>query len=82
MSCYVDFYRNMLVLRCDGCGTKVDLWPDQTDRLLANIYMKENGWKAMKLKSGKWIQICPDCKSAYYSAKRESWLKKMSEEKA
>lgn len=68
--------RDMLVILCDGCGLKHDLYKGQTDRCLAHDWIKENGWKTMK-HHGQWINICPNCKKAYEDAKRALWLKGM-----
>ena len=74
MSCFYSSYRNMLVLKCDGCGASVDLFKGETDRCLKHDYIREHGWKTYKDKNGKWKDICPKCKTAMEDAKREKWL--------
>lgn len=74
MSCYYSQYRNMLVLKCDGCGTSVDLYKGETDRLLKHDYIKEHDWQTYKDKTAKWKDICPECKKARADAKRAKWL--------
>lgn len=75
MSCYYSKYRDMLVLKCDGCGNSVDLYKGETDRTLKHYYIKEHGWKTYKDKRGKWIDICPNCKTAREDSKRAMWLR-------
>lgn len=74
----VKYYENrdMLVLRCDGCGISVDLFRGQTDRCLAHDYIHEHGWKTMKLNK-KWVNICPECKKAFYEQKRQNWIERV-----
>ena len=74
MSCFYQSYRNMLVLKCDGCGITEDLYEWETDRLLANDWIKEHGWKTMK-QGSRWINICPRCKKAFEDARRDHWIK-------
>lgn len=76
MSCYYNGHRDMLILRCDGCGSSTDLYKGQTDRLLKHAFIRENGWKTYKDKAGKWNDICPACKAARESEIRSRWLKK------
>lgn len=67
-----------LYLKCDGCTLTVLTDKGQTDRLLVNDYIRENGWKTMK-KKNKWINLCPDCKKAFYEKRREEWLNQEKE---
>ena len=69
-----------LYLRCDGCGKTVLCCKDQTDRLLANDYIHENGWRTVK-RGAKWIHACPDCKAAIEAKKREEFIEEFIEEK-
>lgn len=73
MSCYYSEKRDMLMLKCDGCGVIEDLYKGQTDRLLKHDWIHQHGWKTMKYHN-RWVDICPDCKSALYAKKREAWL--------
>lgn len=78
MSCFNDRH-NDLVLLCDGCGEKVLLYHNQTDKLLKHSYIKENGWKTVKLFE-KWVDLCPKCKTAMQDAKREAFVSKVKED--
>lgn len=73
MSCYHDRHRDMLVLKCDGCGKTVDLYEGETDRCLCHDYIHKHGWKTQK-KNGRWINICDECVVAVQSAKRERFV--------
>ena len=73
MACFYQAGRNMLVLQCDVCKTVVDIYRGETDRLLANYYIRENGWKATKI-NGKWMQLCPECKKAMETKRREKFM--------
>lgn len=79
MSCYYQNARDMLVLKCDSCKVVVDLYQGQTDRLMKHDYIRENGWKTMKL-DGRWVDLCPDCKSALYEARREAFIRQATKE--
>ena len=57
MSCYYSHYRDMLILKCDGCGKTVDLYKGETDKCLKHDYIKVNGWKTEK-RGNRWIDIC------------------------
>ena len=74
MSCYYNEYRDMLVLKCDSCGEKVDLYKGETDRLLKHDYIKEHGWLSTKM-FNKWLDLCPDCRSALRDRNRSIFLK-------
>lgn len=78
MSCFYDFRRDMLRLRCDCCRKVVDLYKGETDRLLANAWIHQNGWKTIKI-GDKWNHLCPDCKKAIEDQYREEWMKKHRE---
>lgn len=77
MSVYYSKYRDMLVLKCDGCGEAVDLYKGETDRLLAHDYIRTNGWKTTR-SNGVWINICPECKKAVQDQRRRSFAEKVS----
>lgn len=73
MACFYNSNRDMLILKCDSCGKTVDLYKGQTDRLLKHDYMRGNGWKTYK-HNKRWIDLCPECKTALEQKKRESFL--------
>lgn len=75
MSCFYDSRRDMLVLKCDCCGKKVDLYKGETDRLLANDWIHKNGWKTIKIVNC-FNQVCPECKAAIEERYREEWMNK------
>ena len=78
MSCYYDSRRDMLVLRCDGCGKKVDLYKGETDRLLCHDYIRENGWKTQK-RRGKWENICDECVKAIQDQRRQEYIRRFND---
>lgn len=79
MACFYQAYRDMLVLRCDACRRVDDVARGQTDRLLANDYIRAHGWKTTKI-GGRWTHLCPDCNEAVREQKREAFLKRLEEE--
>ena len=76
MSVYYNDRKDMLVLKCNGCGRTEDLYKGETDRLLANDWIHEHNWKTVKTNSG-WHNLCPDCKEAFYAKRREKYLERM-----
>lgn len=76
MSCYYSALRDMLVLKCDGCGRTVDLGKGETDRCLCHAYIHENGWKTMR-RRGKWLNICDECLAELLSINRKKFLEEM-----
>lgn len=75
MSCFYDSRRDMLKLKCDCCRKIVDLYKGETDRLLANDWIRKNGWKTIKI-GKRFIHVCPECKAAIEKRYREEWLSK------
>jgi hypothetical protein len=67
------YSRGNIYAKCDGCGKRELVAENQTDRLLANDYFREHGWKTRKTENG-WVNICPDCVSAVYAKRRERWV--------
>lgn len=75
MSCFYDRHSNALKLKCDCCKNVVIISEGETDRLFANDYVHENGWKTTK-RSDKWIHLCPDCKKAIEEANRQKYIER------
>lgn len=68
------FYaKGNIYAKCDSCGKTELVAENQTDRLLANDYFKENNWKTIKT-AERWINVCPECISALESKKRDIWV--------
>lgn len=68
-----------LKIRCNGCGLVKKLYKGETDRLLANNWIRENKWQTRKM-FDKWIHLCPKCKEALLELKRADFLKKVKGE--
>lgn len=73
MSVYVNYSGNLMI-SCNGCGLTALVARDETDRLIANDWQRENGWKPKKL-AGKWVNLCPECLKAYREYLRNEWIR-------
>lgn len=73
MACFYSSKHDMLVLKCDACGCSVDLYRGETDRTLKLDYIRENGWKMLKM-GGKWLDICRACKAEMERKKRDAFM--------
>lgn len=65
------WHSTAIFVKCDICTTTelVSGTEGETDRCLAHDWIHANGWKTLKYK-GKWIQLCPECKTQFYQHKR------------
>lgn len=75
MSIFYDHRTDMLKLKCDCCKKVVYLYKGQTDRLLANDYCHDHGWKITK-KGDRWLHLCPECKKAIEDYNRKKFIEK------
>lgn len=73
MSCYYETRRDMLVLKCDSCGEKVDLYKHQTDKTLKHDYMREHGWGTFERRE-KWYDLCNICNESLKVKRREEFV--------
>lgn len=82
MSVFYQYKKDRIKLVCDGCGFSPEpsIFEGQSDRLIANGYMHEEGWQITKCKQ-KWIHLCPECKKAIQEKKRAEFASKYTEEK-
>lgn len=60
MAVFYSRYIDALMIRCDCCRETVKIYENQTDRLLANDWIKENNWKTQKI-NNKFMNFCPYC---------------------
>ena len=76
MSVYYDNRNKILKLKCDCCRKVVDLYKNETDRLLAHDWIHEHGWKTIKIKK-IWINVCTVCREAIEDEYRKSFIEEM-----
>lgn len=77
MSIFYDKHIDALCVKCDCCNEKRALYGGVTDKTWAHGWIKENGWKTVKI-GARFEQLCPECKELIKRKKQESYLRRIN----